>query len=55
MVAKKATFLRAEQILIKGEKSFVYFEDIVYSVFDMVFDDDIESAGFRKGISRLEQ
>ena len=55
MVARQATFLRAQQTLIEGEKGFVDLEDVVAALCDEVFDDDVEAVGGGQGEAGLHQ
>ena len=47
MVAWHATFLRADQRLIKGKEHFIQFKDIIIPVDQEIFNDNIKFTAMR--------
>ena len=52
MVARQATNSATQKILVKGEEGFVDLEDVVVSVENEVFHDEVEFAGMGQGEAR---
>ena len=55
MVAFQATFLCAEQALIKGEQSLVDFKDVVVSMLHEILHDNVKLVGMGEREPRLHE